>query len=152
MCFGVSLCVSQPGCAPRENSRRAQQGHTKCGKVGYGSLWPHMATNTFNTMAFSIFLWLRLVGYGLPSFQTASLLKKRSSTAIASISDRLDRISNDGKLKPMSSSASITSSRRPMRRAEKTMSCTRFRRHQVRCFMEREVRHGAKAVYTGVQA
>jgi hypothetical protein len=32
------------------------------------------------------------------------------------------------------------------------MSCTRFRRHQVRCFMEREVRHGAKAVYTGVQA
>ena len=32
------------------------------------------------------------------------------------------------------------------------MSCTRFRRHQVRCFMEREVRHGEKAVYTGVQA
>jgi hypothetical protein len=32
------------------------------------------------------------------------------------------------------------------------MSCTRFRRHQVRCFMEPEVRHGEKAVYTGVQA
>jgi hypothetical protein len=27
------------------------------------------------------------------------------------------------------------------------MSCTRFRRHQVRCFMEQEVRHGEKAVY-----
>ena len=32
------------------------------------------------------------------------------------------------------------------------MSCTRFRRHRVRCFMEQEVRHGEKAVYTGVQA
>ena len=32
------------------------------------------------------------------------------------------------------------------------MSCTRFRRHQVRCFMEQEVRHGEKAVYAGVQA
>jgi hypothetical protein len=32
------------------------------------------------------------------------------------------------------------------------MSCTRFRRHRARCFMEREVRHGEKAVYTGVQA
>ena len=25
------------------------------------------------------------------------------------------------------------------------MSCTRFRRHRVRCFMEQEVRHGEKA-------
>ena len=32
------------------------------------------------------------------------------------------------------------------------VSCTRFRRHRVRCFMEQEVRHGEKAVYTGVQA
>jgi ABC transporter substrate binding protein len=32
------------------------------------------------------------------------------------------------------------------------MSCTRFRRHQVRCFMEQEVRYGEKAVYAGVQA
>jgi dimethylaniline monooxygenase (N-oxide forming) len=32
------------------------------------------------------------------------------------------------------------------------VSCTRFRRHQVRCFMEQEVRHGEKAVYAGVQA
>ena len=32
------------------------------------------------------------------------------------------------------------------------LSCTRFRRHRVRCFMEQEVRDGAKAVYTGVQA
>jgi hypothetical protein len=32
------------------------------------------------------------------------------------------------------------------------LSCTRFRRHRVRCFMEQEVRHGEKAVYTGVQA
>jgi len=32
------------------------------------------------------------------------------------------------------------------------MSCTRFRRHRVRCFMEQEVRHGEKAVYAGVQA
>jgi hypothetical protein len=32
------------------------------------------------------------------------------------------------------------------------LSCTRFRRHQVRCFMEQEVRHGEKAVYAGVQA
>jgi len=32
------------------------------------------------------------------------------------------------------------------------LSCTRFRRHQVRCFMEQEVRHGEKTVYTGVQA
>jgi hypothetical protein len=32
------------------------------------------------------------------------------------------------------------------------VSCTRFRRHRVRCFMEQEVHHGAKAVYTGVQA
>src|ERR1700680_2686865 len=31
------------------------------------------------------------------------------------------------------------------------LSCTRFRRHQVRCFMEQEVRHGEKAVYAGVQ-
>jgi hypothetical protein len=32
------------------------------------------------------------------------------------------------------------------------MSCTRFRRRRVRCFMEQEVRHGEKAVYAGVQA
>jgi hypothetical protein len=32
------------------------------------------------------------------------------------------------------------------------MSCTRFRIHRVRCFMEQEVRHGEKAVYAGVQA
>jgi hypothetical protein len=32
------------------------------------------------------------------------------------------------------------------------LSCTRFRRHRVRCFMEQEVRHGEKAVYPGVQA
>jgi hypothetical protein len=32
------------------------------------------------------------------------------------------------------------------------LSCTRFRRHLVRCFMEQEVRHGEKAVYAGVQA
>jgi O-acetyl-ADP-ribose deacetylase (regulator of RNase III) len=32
------------------------------------------------------------------------------------------------------------------------MSCTRFRRHRVRCFMEQEVGHGEKAVYAGVQA
>lgn len=32
------------------------------------------------------------------------------------------------------------------------LSCTRFRRHRVRCFMEREVRDGEKAVYAGVQA
>ena len=32
------------------------------------------------------------------------------------------------------------------------VSCTRFRRHRVRCFMEQEVRHGEKAVYAGVQA
>jgi hypothetical protein len=33
-----------------------------------------------------------------------------------------------------------------------SLSCTRFRRHRVRCFMEQEVRHGEKAVYPGVQA
>jgi hypothetical protein len=33
-----------------------------------------------------------------------------------------------------------------------SLSCTRFRRHRVRCFMEQEVRHGEKAVYAGVQA
>jgi hypothetical protein len=32
------------------------------------------------------------------------------------------------------------------------LSCTRFRRHRVRCFMEQEVRHGETAVYAGVQA
>jgi hypothetical protein len=32
------------------------------------------------------------------------------------------------------------------------LSCSRFRRHRVRCFMEQEVYHGEKAVYTGVQA
>jgi hypothetical protein len=32
------------------------------------------------------------------------------------------------------------------------LSCTRFRRHQVRCFMEQEVCHGEKAVYARVQA
>src|SRR5665811_1727648 len=29
------------------------------------------------------------------------------------------------------------------------LSCTRFRRHRVRCFMEQEVCHGEKAVYAG---
>ena len=33
-----------------------------------------------------------------------------------------------------------------------TLSCTRFRRHRVRCFMEPEVDHGETAVYAGVQA
>jgi hypothetical protein len=33
-----------------------------------------------------------------------------------------------------------------------TVSCTRFRRHRVRCFMEQEVRHGEKAVYARIQA
>jgi hypothetical protein len=32
------------------------------------------------------------------------------------------------------------------------LSCTRFRRHRVRCFMEQEVCHGETAVYAGVQA
>jgi hypothetical protein len=32
------------------------------------------------------------------------------------------------------------------------LSCTRFRRHQVRCFMEQEVCHGEAAVYPRVQA
>jgi hypothetical protein len=32
------------------------------------------------------------------------------------------------------------------------VSCTRFRRHQVRCFMELEVRHGETEVYARVQA
>ena len=35
---------------------------------------------------------------------------------------------------------------------ELDMSCTRFRRHRVRCFMEQEVCHGETAVYPGVQA
>jgi hypothetical protein len=59
-------------------------------------------------------------------------------------------------------SASCTSetrkaTRRPLRGLRldhgiRFLSCTRFRRHQVRCFMEQEVRHGEKAVYAGVQA
>src|SRR5712664_26608 len=32
------------------------------------------------------------------------------------------------------------------------VSCTRFRRHRVRCFMEQEVCHGETAVYPRVQA
>src|SRR4051794_34090081 len=32
------------------------------------------------------------------------------------------------------------------------LSCTRFRRHQVRCFMEQEVGHGATEVHARVQA
>jgi hypothetical protein len=32
------------------------------------------------------------------------------------------------------------------------MSCTRFRRHRVRCFMEQEVCHGETSVYARVQA
>jgi hypothetical protein len=43
-----------------------------------------------------------------------------------------------------------TANTSPQRQA--LLSCTRFRRHRVRCFMEQEVRHGEKAVYTGVQA
>jgi hypothetical protein len=35
---------------------------------------------------------------------------------------------------------------------EVVVSCARFRRHRVRCFMEQEVRHGEKAVYARVQA
>jgi hypothetical protein len=38
------------------------------------------------------------------------------------------------------------------RRGVAGLSCTRFRRHRVRCFMEQEVRDGEKAVYAGVQA
>jgi inosine/xanthosine triphosphate pyrophosphatase family protein len=33
-----------------------------------------------------------------------------------------------------------------------TVSCTRFRRHRVRCFMEQEVCHGETSVYARVQA
>jgi hypothetical protein len=32
------------------------------------------------------------------------------------------------------------------------VSCTRFRRHRIRCFMEQEVCHGETSVYAGVQA
>ena len=32
------------------------------------------------------------------------------------------------------------------------LSCCRFRRHRVRCFMEQEVSHGETSVYAGVQA
>jgi hypothetical protein len=32
------------------------------------------------------------------------------------------------------------------------LSCTRFRRHRVRCFMEQEVCHGETSVYARVQA
>jgi hypothetical protein len=32
------------------------------------------------------------------------------------------------------------------------LSCTRFRRHQVRCFMEQEVGHGETEVHARVQA
>jgi hypothetical protein len=35
---------------------------------------------------------------------------------------------------------------------QRPLSCTRFRRRRVRCFMEQEVGHGEKAVYAGVQA
>jgi hypothetical protein len=41
---------------------------------------------------------------------------------------------------------------RAVEREHIDLSCTRFRRHRVRCFMEQEVRHGEKAVYAGVQA
>ena len=37
-------------------------------------------------------------------------------------------------------------------KSKRDVSCTRFRRHRVRCFMEQEVRHGEKAVYARVQA
>src|SRR5205085_6992917 len=33
-----------------------------------------------------------------------------------------------------------------------SVSCTRFRRHQVRCFMEQEVGHGETEVHARVQA
>jgi hypothetical protein len=33
-----------------------------------------------------------------------------------------------------------------------SVSCTRFRRHRVRCFMEQEVCHGETSVYARVQA
>ncbi len=39
-----------------------------------------------------------------------------------------------------------------LKTAGSSLSCTRFRRHQVRCFMEQEVRHGETEVYAGVQA
>jgi hypothetical protein len=52
-------------CAPWENSRRAQQGHTKYGKVSYGRLWPDMVTNPWIAVTFAILLWLDLTGYGL---------------------------------------------------------------------------------------
>jgi D-beta-D-heptose 7-phosphate kinase/D-beta-D-heptose 1-phosphate adenosyltransferase len=35
---------------------------------------------------------------------------------------------------------------------EVKVSCTRFRRHRVRCFMEQEVCHGETSVYARVQA
>src|ERR1700730_17712397 len=60
-----SLHFSQLRCAPRENSRRAQQGHTKCGKVSYDQLWPHMAKSPCAALISVSLLWLDLVGYGL---------------------------------------------------------------------------------------
>jgi hypothetical protein len=35
---------------------------------------------------------------------------------------------------------------------DERLSCTRFRRHQVRCFMEQEVGHGETEVHARVQA
>jgi hypothetical protein len=52
-------------CAPRENSRRAQQGHTKCGKASYGQPWANMATKPCTARTFTTVLWLGWVGYGL---------------------------------------------------------------------------------------
>ena len=36
--------------------------------------------------------------------------------------------------------------------SSRCLSCTRFRRHQVRCFMEQEVGHGETEVHARVQA
>jgi putative ABC transport system substrate-binding protein len=40
----------------------------------------------------------------------------------------------------------------PLTGSYRKLSCTRFRRHRVRCFMEQEVCHGETAVYARVQA
>ena len=56
---------SQRCCAPRENSRRARPGHTKCSKASYGPLRANMATNPCAARTFTIVLWFGLVGYGL---------------------------------------------------------------------------------------
>jgi hypothetical protein len=39
-----------------------------------------------------------------------------------------------------------------LKRNKAALSCCRFRRHQVRCFVEPEVEHGTTEVYARVQA